>query len=103
MARSAAPTKLGTMTLKPKTTDERGLINVWDMNWPEAKELDSIVKDGRVDGMTPRQVMDLYPNQFRKFTYRVFASGLNNARKRCKKSLADRETPEDREFFLFAI
>jgi hypothetical protein len=103
MARSAAPKSGKTTVLKERVEDDKGLIITWDKNWPEAKELDDIVKNGRVDGMKPKEVRDLYPNQFMKFKYHVFASGLYNARKRHNKAVADRKAPPDRELFLPAI
>jgi hypothetical protein len=76
-----------------KKYDGNGKVINWSQLWPEAKELECLVANGLVDGMTPAQLCQKYP-LYESFSYRPLSSALKNTRKRHNKEVANREVYE---------
>jgi hypothetical protein len=69
--------------------DAEGKITNWSGAWHEAKELETLVVNGFVDGLTAAQIREKYPH-FSAFSYKPFQNGLNNLRKKHRKEVAAR-------------
>jgi hypothetical protein len=87
-ATTVAPRK-PTIKVVDRKYDSEGKVTNWSVDWPEAKELESMVVNGFVDGMTPAQVREKYPH-FSSFAYKPFQGGLTNIRKKHNREVAAR-------------
>lgn len=78
-----------TVKIMDRKYDADGKVTNWSANWPEAKELETLVVNGFVDGLTAARIREKYPH-FSAFAYKPFQSGLNGIRKRQNKEVASR-------------
>jgi hypothetical protein len=77
--------------LPEKRYDDTGKVKNWSSLWPEAKELETIVAAGFVDGLTTAQIFSKYPHFGEQFQYKPFNSGLTNIRSKHNKEVKTRE------------
>jgi hypothetical protein len=65
------------MKLPDKKYDSNGKVKNWSSLWPEAKELETLVASGYVDGLTTAQIFSKYPHFGQKFLYKqIFCAHL---------------------------
>jgi hypothetical protein len=83
--------------------DANGKIVSWLAKTDDAKDLKMLVEAGRLDGLTPGQIMDKYP-QFSKYKNGTFSSALRNCRNAHNNAVFSRATPGggDRKFCVDA-
>lgn len=73
----------------PKKFDSQGKVTNWSQVWPEAQELETLVINGMVDGMTPAQICQKFPS-YNAFAYRPLSSALANFRNKHNKEITNR-------------
>jgi hypothetical protein len=79
-------------TAKPVQMDQKGKIASWNGQSDDAFDLKLFVENGRLNGMTAKQVMAKY-TQFNKYAYSTFNSALRNAQKVFKNTVMGRGAP----------
>lgn len=77
--------------------DQNGKLSSWKGQTSDAEDLKMFVESGRLEGLTPKQIMEKYP-QFNKYAYGTFNSALSNARKAFNNMVGLRGSGLDRKF-----
>jgi hypothetical protein len=79
------------MKVPEKKYENNSKIKSLSSLWPEAKELETLVTAGFVDGLTTAQIFAKYPHFAEKFLYKPFGSGLTSVRAKHNKEITTRE------------
>jgi hypothetical protein len=87
-------------TAKEVLLDQKGKVASWDGTSDDALDLKLFVENGRLEGLTPKKVMEKY-TQFDKYAYGTFSSALGNARKSFNNTVFSRGAAGvDRKFLV---
>ena len=77
--------------------DQSGKVSSWKGHTSDAEDLKIFVETGRLEDLTPKQIMEKYP-QFNKYAYSTFNSALSNARRSFNNTVSQRGSGIDRKF-----